>query len=366
MKKLAIVFATAAVLLSIFAFGCALPQVKYHSDDPGLDNDYVPFALMGSRVTIGIAKAAGGSDATANTVNSLGITNRTTIDESDLQAKTVIGVTQAQAPSSMHYIEPEWNLLYKTHITVTYFKQLKVPQTINTEVEDNTVKLINAAGGLAAAAAPLLMSAKVAEVLPAPAAPTKPIDVPIIIDFSDPTNFDKDGSDTCTPLDGINGGKERGYCYTYTLSSIEGAGHKSVSSTFAAASGTAPAKVTAKDFFSHFETTYTDKMPFSSCVNVTLHIRKFTKTAAGALSSDLDPSFDAIFQTVIADPQHVDWLPMPVKGSITLEAACGADSKSDTSTNPDVFAVMDAVSQQVTAVSKAIKGTSTPAAAPAK
>jgi hypothetical protein len=81
---------------------------------------------------------------------------------------------------------------------------------------------------------------------------------------------------------------------------------------------------------------------------VTILIKKWNKEKKLAEGDAL-----ANYSTVIADPYHIDWLPLPQNGSITSQGICDANSTSEKSNNPSAFDIIEAVGKQVDSIWKA-------------
>jgi hypothetical protein len=309
-------------MLSIFVWGCsAVPQVRYREKDDMKEN-YIPIALLGSRVAITKPEAAGAEtgkdDTPEKRVAALGLTKTSSVSEGELANQRIV-VAPAQAKSTIRYIDPKQGVLHKTNLSITYFDGLKVAKTVGVEVQDETVKLIQALGAVAGAVGTVAL-------VRGPAKKEGPITLPIVIDLSDPSLFADDHTQACQPLRAPN----TDYCFTYELTPKEGRD-----------------MLTSTQFYGLYTEEYTNKLPFSRCVDVTLKIRRSGAQAAKEAGEI------AVFTTTIADPLHVDWLPMPVKGSITMQSVCGADSKTEKSDSPGAFDMVEAVGKQVDAVWKA-------------
>jgi hypothetical protein len=331
MKK----FTLSVVLIAVplFFFGCAVANVKYRATDD-INKSYIPIALMASRVTIAMPDQAipinltkpgeqakpGGSadqkqDATTININPQKVTIK------ELREKAVIVVTPTQAEGSLRYLEPQDDLFKSTNLSITYFDGLKVPKTVGVVVEDRSVKMISAIGGFVAAVA--------AMAAPPSGPPQEPdIYLPILLDFSKPGVFGNNEREICKQLDG----KNFTYGVCYKLIPREGREKNEKKEMY-----------TYTEFFKLYENNFTSNLVFSRCADIEGKIVNWqTKDAL------------SVFATTIADPYHVDWLPLPIKGSITAQGVCGANSSTEKSENPGGPEVIEALTKQVNSVWQAL------------
>jgi hypothetical protein len=339
------ILAVALIVVPLLFFGCtATPNVKYRAKDD-IKKTYIPVALIASRVTITMpATASPANQASpakpANPAKPEGKNNGDSVDQkkyatsinitpkpvtiTELKEKAVIIVTPTQAEGSLRYLEPQDDLLRTTSLSITYFDGMKVPKTVGIVVEDRSVKLISAIGVFITAALPIIAAA--------PERPTPPdtISLPILIDFSKPDVFANTESEICKPLDGENAA----YYVCYKITPREGRAKNDKKEMY-----------TYKEFYNAYEDTYTGNLAFSRCADLDAKI----VTGTGQTRKDI-----ATFTATIADPYHVDWLPMPLKGQISAQDICGANSSTEKSDNPRAPEVMDELTKQVTAVWKAL------------
>jgi hypothetical protein len=318
-----------AVLL--FSFGCAGPNVKYRAEDVMGDNN-IPFALMASHVTIAKpTSATQNATAEEKVAAQVGVTKEQHEVSLDELKNAQLIVTSAQAEGTLRYLHPEDGWFAKTNLSIEYYTPFKVPKSVGVVVEDRTVKFIQALGTVVTTVGGIVPLAA-----PRPVAPKEPpketIWIPIAIDFTNPEAFHNHDEKECTPLEERN----NKYCISYKLTPIEG--RKTINRESKNSE-----EYTWKTFYAYYEDTYTPKIPFSRCVDLELTINKYPAPGTGG-------AVVATYSTHIADPYHVDWLPLPLKGSITLNPDCDAKTASEKSGNPDAYDIVDAVSKQVGAV----------------
>jgi hypothetical protein len=327
MKRIALLH-TLLIALPFFLFGCYSPKVSYHAQD-NFEKNYIPFALMASRVTISLPEPAKDGDKAEKKIAAQDIGKTKPVSMADLQNTQAL-VTATQAKGTLRYLEPyEQELkLSKTDISITYFDGMKVPKTIGVFVEDNTVKVISALGAVGGALAVFATPAQQSIQLPRDKKDLT-IVLPIVLDFSNPDDFRTYGKEQCRPIGAPNA--EYGYCFTLT----EKEGRKTT--------------VTYDKFFNDYENKYTRNVPFSRCVDVTILIKKWNIQQNKVVEGDAL----ATYNSVIADPYHIDWLPLPQKGSITSQGTCDANSTSEKSDNPSAYDMLEEVGKQVDAVWKA-------------
>lgn len=319
------------IIVPLFFFGCATPKIRYHAEDD-INENYIPFALLASRATITIPDQARDGGPGEKKAAALGVETPQTIKVQDLK-KTKIIVTPTQAQNTLRYVEPQENILSKTNISITYFDTMKVPKTVGVVVEDNTIKLISALGAVGSTLGSIMvfMAPKSTDIT----SKDKEINLPIVLDFSNPEDFRIYGKQQCKPIGKPN--EKYGYCFMLT----EREGRKTTNDNKEMNIWTT--------FFEHYKKTFTRHVPFSRCVDVTVTINEWDEINKTAKAGD--PL--ATYNTVIADSYHVDWLPLPQKGSITSQGICDANSTSEKSDNPGAFDLIEAVSKQVDSVWKA-------------
>jgi hypothetical protein len=345
------------VSITIISSGCATPNVKYHKQDDYGDN-LIRFALLASHVTIAVQNAIQDNTTGTKKTNAADTKNCNTaetkgtnfninmqpqlISLNELKKAQII-VTPAEAKYTLRYIEPENGWLAKTNISITYFDTLNVPKTIGVKVEDNSLKLISAIGAVIGVVAAVGGTVAL-DVSPRPQ--EGKITLPFVIDyFSDPTVF-KDfndsenfGQEICKNMEKPN----NAYGFCYKITPRKGREH-SVVSKDGKKEMTMPIYT---DFLDAYESTYTPKVPFSRCANLIVYIKKW-EAGETAKNDSL-----ATFSTIIADPYHVDWLPLPKNGSITYQGSCDANSSTQTSELPNTFDIIEAAAKQVDSAWKA-------------
>jgi hypothetical protein len=320
-----------SIVVPLFLFGCAAPKVRYHAED-NINKNYIPFALLASRATIVMPDQVKDDEKDEKKVAALRIEAPNTVPVSELKKAKII-VTPAQAQKTLRYLEPQDDAFSSTNISVTYFEAMKVPKAIGVVVEDNTLKVLSALGAVGTAIATIAAAA----VTPFPPELQEKITLPIVLDFSDPEDFStfyREGKEVCKPIGGPN--KSYGYCFKLA----EREGRKTTNDK--------KERYTYKTFFVENDKSFTRKIPFSGCVDLTIALKKWDRETNVSLGEPL-----SIYNSVIADPYYVDWLPLPQKGTITSQSTCGANSTSEKSANPGAFELIEAVGKQVDAVWKA-------------
>lgn len=195
------------------------------------------------------------------------------------------------------------NLLAATHLKVTKRENTDLLQSIGTDVEDKRVELIQQVGAFAGAVigGMAFFAAKTE-----PSAPVLPyaIDISTVLNTAQPGEFDSPGT---------VGGK-----WSYTL-----------------AIGPAPRDAYATtDYVARFGTGVRSNVLFySACRDATV---TFTS----------GPFTGKVFPLRISDPNFVQTIGMPAKGSVTFHTACGVNVTGERANVASTLEVLNALMNQ--------------------
>jgi hypothetical protein len=293
------------VVSALFICACS-SQVRLHTVAKDSDVMGMPqFLLPGSWVTLGIY----GDDETKGSKEVL------LADSDDFQVSSVVGVVSSGASGSLLAIEGKDNIFSTTKVNYSYLDNSKRLKSVGINFEDNTVKAVQAAGGLMVSAITLFPHALFNYNLlgnDSQPPPKDPLRLPVVLDLSDKKIW--------TEWSGISGTK--GWAYKITMSKDQEKarvnGATKLCSLFDA-SGSATCDVSSLDD-KNLETKWLKMFPVARCVTANVVIRDSS-------GKELPKSIPV----TIADPEYVDLIALPEKGTITMHSICGADLAIDSS-----------------------------------
>ncbi len=342
MSKLSGLICGMLVLLQALVLGCSsYPQARYYKvtrDFDRNDKNLVAFSLQAASVTISEpspAKTQGQGEKENQTkaqLDALGLTKEITVDCSQSGLKdSQAFATQMDVKDSLYLLKPKDTFLTKSNMSVVYYDGYHRVQKIGTDFQDDRIAAIQALGGIVAS----VFAAAAADAVKS--APPTPLQLPLVLDFTDPAMFTSQNR---------NGSKIANIpniatcCYKYKVSQPLGA-------------------LPTDDFFKcrwEFWSPstwfcYTREYPVSACVDLTLEI--------GTCKDKDDKKDEKIWNdnvkrkeyvVRIPDPTFVETLPYPLKGSITTHTVCGADISTQPSKSSSTFELLGEIAKQVQAI----------------
>jgi hypothetical protein len=234
-----------------------------------------------------------------------------TILKLDKDKKLVLEAIPGESEGNLFQIHQHDPWLIKTSFKWVKRENTNLLQSVGTEVEDNRIKTIQAVGGALASIATVLFTHTIdldEDGSPTPSAKTK-VALPLAID-TEP--FLKDYSKGNLSDTADNGSSDAAGKVGFTLSF----------------GPLPPATISLKDYLSATEGKSQHAIFIPACRSATI---KFTDT--GSELSGLE------FVTTVADPNYVQVIGLPNKGTVNFHSVCGANvlaEKADISTGSEL------------------------------
>jgi len=267
----------------------------------------------------------------------------------------ILKVTKNDSTDNIIILNPANSFGVTTNYSITYYDNSSVIKTLSIDTQDNRVDFIKNAGTLIAAAitlaAPLLNET-------INTGPT--LKIPLTIDVENYRQVCPNEKVNCwVSLGTLNEGWE--YSIKFQNPS--------------------PAAIPANKFFDTFNKNSTNAFPIPSCRNAVLIVAPIdtSKNCSGAATSDASlvskstattdcedktlkhpHFFEKKYFIKIADPQNVETVPIPTKGSIDMMEVCGANITQGNATTSDGWQIIGEVFTQANAIKKAYTDATTP------
>ncbi len=298
----------------------SVPSVKYVAQPKADDKGLIKFYLPSTDITISKVLPADTREAQKSVSLSDGsdITFGSDIDIGPtLERDAKVVLTPKEHRETMYAVVPDssWVGTVRTNLKVSYFDTADTShliKIIGSEVQDDRTKIIAAIGAVAVAAATVAAFDSKAIV----------IRLPVVVD----SYAAKDGEWKALPNNPL-------WFYRLDVSIDVGA------------------TLESKAYFEKFGKETTSTFPISACRRATLHLKRHPD------NTQLDKTIqgDARFELMFADPDRVDTLAFPEKGSISLHAVCGADLITEKADIHTAWDLVEALMNQVKTVKDKVK-----------
>ena len=297
--------------------GCAAnPKAKYLTNPTGDDASNPSFYLSGSIINLIIPPETKKDDTSTKGYE---LSTQKPCPDVDHLKEAKVKVTQTAVKNNLYYIKPQENIFVKPNFAVTYYDNTKIIKIIGTDIKDERKEIISTVGGIITAGIGIL-----APLSPTPIPKGENLELPLALDIST-YDFKDTGWKT---IPGYKSWKYR------ILVKEDGK-----QNYFA-----------PEDFFSKAKESYVRSFPYSTCQDIQFDVCKEdgvvhcdSKTGAASIAS---------FNITVANPNKLELMNFPRKGSITMHSVCGADIKSENADISSNLEILDAIFQQAEAIKK--------------
>lgn len=336
------------IVLACLGAGCATNQVTYAKVDLGTDyksSDAVATAQKFSfnGTNIGIGTPGGNSGA------SVDLTTKST-------AQTLAEIAVATAPSSSESnqfaVIPVQNIWHSTQINLNHIQGTRALKSVDTTLIENTVKIIDMVGSIAGAAGVTFgftfTNPPVVDTTTATAGAKQALALPILLEDVSRAGAsfqNRSGDAKAKPKWNKFGENQYWYWTLVWKSERQAGGSVQICAVFGKnIEGCENATAGAIDAGA------VSYLPVHACREATFYIAwtdDGKEPDAGLFVGALDSNSSfksahiASFPLTLADPNFVELVSLPDKGSITLNPTCGADVTSNSSDTASSRAVND-------------------------
>lgn len=294
----------ASIAIALLTVGCATTKVQYAVNNTEDMDGKIKFNLVRSLIKVDLSKC-GKDDAACNQ-----------------KAQAISIPTEDEV--SKYSMTPHDTIFLKTHIKATYIDNTRILSSIGAELEDNRIKVIQAAGAGLTAMAPIVTLAGT------------PLDpkLPVVIDVAEYVK-NACGQQPCKWLPLPN--NETKWCYKVEVGDMP------------------PDAVDTAKFMKKFAETESDVMIYSACRDATVSISKLNtgekcETKQVQVFNDKD---DFVAKVKIADPAKVQTIKFPKKGKIDMHSSCGANLTDEKTDSTDTIAVLGELLKQAKTIKEA-------------
>jgi hypothetical protein len=252
-------------------------------------------------------------------------------DQGNCTPKVEAVSVPAESDANTYTITPQDNMLFKTHLKVTYLDNTRLISSIGSELQDNRIKIIQAIGAGLSAAIPMLPLAP-------PPAPPERIQIPNLPVVIDVDEYRKEACGTepfCKAIDLPS--NETAWCYKIDFGD------------------TSNDAIKADEFFNKYSEKKADVMIYSACREATIWVSKKKNDGSCAIMEQkkFEPKTDFVAKLKVADPNYIQTMKFPQKGKIDMHSSCGANVTSEKTESTDIFSVISEFLKQAKSIKEA-------------
>lgn len=228
--------------------------------------------------------------------------------DKDEQGKFTAKALPVEDTTSLYAILPSDRALIENHFKISYIDNTRILQSIGTSVEDNRIKIIETIGATGVALAKIGIFGL--KVKPEPA-----VFKPAVIDVED---YKEQCPNNEECWQNLLPNKDFKYKIIFSDKPKD--------------------SVEKSEFFDNKKTSV---LPYSACKDATLTVKSATEKY--------------VFSLKTADPNLVQTIKFPSKGTITMHTSCGINVTDEKSESEDAFSIIASLIKQAQAIKEAQK-----------